>query len=117
MNSTSQLPRIALTLGDPAGVGPELAVKLLAKPETTQVAEVYVLADAAELEAAAQAAGVTIPLSDTPRPGFAVLLDDASAPVEPIPAKQVSQEAGARTLHQLTRAVAMANAGEVEAIL
>ena len=27
-------PRIALTLGDPAGVGPELAVKLLARPET-----------------------------------------------------------------------------------
>jgi len=117
MTPPPPLPRIALTLGDPAGVGPELAVKLLAKPETTQAAEVYVLADAAELEAAAQAAGVEIPLSDTPKPGFAVLLDDKSAPAEPIPAKQVSQAAGARTLHQLTRAVAMANAGEVEAIL
>ena len=117
MNSTSPLPRIALTLGDPAGVGPELAVKLLAKPETTRAAEVYILADAAELEAAAQAAGVEIPLNNTPKPGFAVLLDDNSAPAEPIPAKQVSREAGARTLHQLQRAMAMANAGEVEAIL
>ena len=83
MTPPPPLPRIALTLGDPAGVGPELAVKLLAKPETTQAAEVYVLADAAELEAAAQAAGVEIPLSDTPKRGFAVLLDDKSAPAEP----------------------------------
>ena len=60
-------PRIALTLGDPAGVGPELAVKLLAMPETNQVAEVYVLADRVEVEAATAAAGLSrycpLPLS------------------------------------------------------
>lgn len=110
-------PRIALTLGDPAGVGPELAVKLLAKPETTQIAEVYVLADRAEVEGAAAAAGVTVPLADEPAPGFAVLLDDNSAPAEPIAVREVSQAAGARTMHQLRRAVALANEGKVEAIL
>ncbi|GAB3547739.1 4-hydroxythreonine-4-phosphate dehydrogenase PdxA [Arthrobacter tumbae] len=110
-------PRIALTLGDPAGVGPELAVKLLAKPETTQVAEVYVLADRAEVEAAAAAAGVTVPLADEPVPGFAVLLDDNSAPSEPIVVREVSKAAGERTMHQLRRAVALANEGKVEAIL
>lgn len=110
-------PRIALTLGDPAGVGPELAVKLLAKPETTQVAEVYVLADRAEVEAAAAAAGVTVPLADEPVPGFAVLLDDNSAPSEPIAVREVSKAAGERTMHQLRRAVALANEGKVEAIL
>ncbi|MBD8042695.1 4-hydroxythreonine-4-phosphate dehydrogenase PdxA [Arthrobacter sp. Sa2BUA2] len=117
MNTTELLPRIAVTLGDPAGVGPELAVRLLARPETTRMAEVYILADAAEVEAAAQAAGVVVPLSAAPRPGYAVLLDDASAPAEAIPVQQVSQAAGERTLHQLKRAVALANAGEVEAIL
>lgn len=110
-------PRIALTLGDPAGVGPELAVKLLAKPETTQVAEMYVLADRAEVEAAAAAAGVTVPLADEPTPGFAVLLDDNSAPTEPIAVREVSKAAGERTMHQLRRAVALANEGKVEAIL
>ena len=68
MNTTELLPRIAVTLGDPAGVGPELAVRLLARPETTRMAEVYILADAAEVEAAAQAAGVVVPLSAAPRP-------------------------------------------------
>jgi 4-hydroxythreonine-4-phosphate dehydrogenase len=110
-------PRIALTLGDPAGVGPELAVRLLAKPETTQAAEVYVLADKAEVEAAASAAGVQIPWSDEPKPGHAVLLDDNSAPATPIAVKEVSQAAGERAMHQLRRAVALANEGKVEAIM
>lgn len=117
MSMNELRPRIALTLGDPAGVGPELAVKLLAKPETTQQADVYVLADAVELAAAAREAGVEVPLADAPRPGFATLLDDNSAPSVPIVRKAVSKEAGERVMHQLRRAVDLANKGEVEAIL
>ncbi len=116
MTSTPR-PRIALTLGDPAGIGPELAAKLLARPETTASADVFVLADAEELAAAATVAGVEIPLADTPSAGFATILDDNSAPAAPIPPQQVSVEAGARAIHQLTRALAMANAGEVDAIV
>jgi 4-hydroxythreonine-4-phosphate dehydrogenase len=115
--STSPRPRIALTLGDPAGIGPELAAKLLARPETLQSAEVYVLADATELQVAANIAGVQIPLADEPAPGYAVLLDDHSAPAEPIPAQQVSVEAGRRVMHQLTRALKLANEGAIDAIL
>jgi 4-hydroxy-L-threonine phosphate dehydrogenase PdxA len=115
--STTPRPRIALTLGDPAGVGPELAAKLLARPSTLENAEVYVLADASEVAEAARVAGVTIPLSDTPKPGFAVILDDNSLPAEPIPAQQVSVEAGTRAMHQLTRALALANEGKVDAIV
>ena len=39
------LPVIALTLGDPAGIGPELIARLLADPKTTQQANVVVVAD------------------------------------------------------------------------
>lgn len=117
MSSTEVRPRIALTLGDPAGIGPELATKLLAKPETTRQAEVYVLADKAELDAAAISSGVDVPLSDEPEPGCAMLLDDNSAPEKAIPAQQVSREAGERAMHQLHRAVALANEGKVEAIM
>jgi 4-hydroxythreonine-4-phosphate dehydrogenase len=117
MPSTEVRPRIALTLGDPAGIGPELAAKLLAKPETTRQAEVYVLADKAELDAAATLAGVDVPLCDEPEPGCAVLLDDNSAPKKSIPVQQVSREAGERAMHQLRRAVALADEGKVEAIL
>lgn len=114
---TTRRPRIALTLGDPAGIGPELAAKLLARPETTAQADVYVLADAAELAAAAQVAGVEVPLAETPSNGYATLLDDDSLPSELIPAQQVSVEAGARAIHQLTRALSMAKAGEIDAIV
>lgn len=117
MSDNTVRPKIALTLGDPAGVGPELAAKLLSNPANLQAAEIYVLADKTELDAAAAVIGVEIPLSEEPRPGFATLLDDHSAPAEAIPAKQVSKEAGERVLHQLRRAIAMANAGEVGAIV
>ena len=117
MSTTALRPRIALTLGDPAGVGPELAAKLLAKPGTLESAEVYVLADASELAEAASIAGVEIPLGDEPRPGVAVLLDDGSAPSTPIPKQQVSVEAGARAMHQLTRALQLANEGRIDAIV
>ena len=38
-------PRIGLLLGDPCGVGPEVAAKLLARPETATRADVLVLGD------------------------------------------------------------------------
>lgn len=121
MNDSTQTearrPRIALVMGDPAGVGPELAAKLLARPSTLADAEVYVLADAAELADAARTAGVEVPLSAEPTPGFAVLLDDNSAPAGAIPAQQVSAEAGARVMHQLTRALDLANDGKIDAIV
>ena len=110
-------PRIALTLGDPAGVGPELAARLLANPENLKKASVFVLADRSELDAAAATAGVEIPLSDTPHEGFAVLLDDGTAPVEPIVPKQVSKAAGERAKHQLLRAVELVNKGEIDGIV
>ena len=115
--TATRRPRIALVMGDPAGVGPELAAKLLARPSTLADAEVYVLADRAELDAAAATAGVEVPLSDEPTPGFAVLLDDNTAPATPIPAQQVSAEAGARVMHQLTRALDLANDGKIDAIV
>jgi 4-hydroxythreonine-4-phosphate dehydrogenase len=117
MSDVTVRPKIALTLGDPAGVGPELAARLLSNPKNLHDAEIYVLADRAELDAAAAVIGVEIPLSDTPTPGFATLLDDDSRGDAVIPEKQVSKEAGERVLHQLRRAIDLANAGEVGAIV
>lgn len=115
MNAPTR-PRIALTLGDPAGVGPELAAKLLARPETLQSADVLVLADAEEFRQAERLAGVAIPIAGTSRAGFAVLLDDQSGG-EQIPPRQASAAAGRRVMHQLTRALQLAKAGEVDAIV
>jgi 4-hydroxy-L-threonine phosphate dehydrogenase PdxA len=117
MTSTTVRPKIALTLGDPAGVGPELAAKLLADPKNRAAADIFVLADRSEVDAAAAVAGVEIPIADEPSADAVAVLDDHSAPTTPIPPKQVSKEAGERVLHQLRRAIAMANAGEIGAIV
>jgi len=51
----AQRPRIGLVLGDPAGIGAELAAKLLADAATPALAAVTVIGDAWQL-----AAGVRI---------------------------------------------------------
>ncbi|MGB3910213.1 MAG: 4-hydroxythreonine-4-phosphate dehydrogenase PdxA [Pseudolysinimonas sp.] len=114
---TERRPRIAVALGDPAGVGPELAARLLARPATFDNADVVVLADSSELADAATIAGVTPLVSAEPAPVRALLLDDGSYPAEPIPPRVVSAAAGARVMHQLHRALAMARADEIDAIL
>ena len=57
MNSEAMLPRIALTAVEPAGIGPELAVKLAA---SDIAADLVVLADPDLIAAAARSAGVDI---------------------------------------------------------
>lgn len=115
---TRTRPRIALTLGDPAGIGPELAAKVLSRPGVLDRAEVLILADRSEVESAfADAKLPMIPISEQAKPGHAVVLDDASAPSEPITRGEVSTEAGARALHQLRRAVDLAKRGDVGAIV
>ncbi|KAJ5692666.1 hypothetical protein N7462_002089 [Penicillium macrosclerotiorum] len=103
-------PRIALTLGDPAGVGPELAAKLIADPWNRQRADLLILADRSEVEAAAATANVLIP-------DDVHILDDGTAPKIPIQRGKISKEAGARTLHQLKRAVVLVNRDEADAIV
>jgi 4-hydroxythreonine-4-phosphate dehydrogenase len=43
--SDSALPVVALTLGDPAGIGPELIAKLLARPQTVTQANIVLIGD------------------------------------------------------------------------
>jgi 4-hydroxy-L-threonine phosphate dehydrogenase PdxA len=111
-------PRVAITLGDPAGIGPELIAKLLSKPENLAKADIYVLADRSEFNAAvADAGGVKIPISDVAGPNGVQILDDSSAPAKPFARAEVTKEGGARCMHQLQRGLDLAEAGEIDAIV
>ncbi len=57
-SSASTKPVIALFIGDPAGVGPELVFKLLADPQTGQSAEVVLIGNHASFAEGRAAAGV-----------------------------------------------------------
>src|SRR6186997_939422 len=48
------LPTIALTMGDAAGVGPEIIVKALARADVARRSHVVVIGDARRLELAAR---------------------------------------------------------------
>lgn len=62
-------PLIAVTLGDPGGVGPEVVVKALAKPEIRQLARWVVVGSKGALEAAAGRCGVEPFWSEAEVPG------------------------------------------------
>lgn len=120
MTATHRRPRVALTMGDPAGVGPELAAKLLANRQNLEKADILVLADKSEVAAAARAAGgAALPIAETAGPtGAQILDDDEDTPDLPaIELGKVSADAGARAMHQLRRALDLARRGEVDAIV
>lgn len=105
-------------MGDPAGIGPELAAKLLIDPKNRGKADIFVFANKDEISAAAvDAGGVTIPMSDVAGPNGVQILDESHIPVPAIPRAQVTKEAGARAMYQLRRAVDMKLRGEIDAIV
>jgi 4-phospho-D-threonate 3-dehydrogenase / 4-phospho-D-erythronate 3-dehydrogenase len=54
------LPTIAITMGDPAGIGPEIIMKALARPDVAAICRPLVVGDAARLRAAGQIIGATL---------------------------------------------------------
>ena len=117
-------PRLAVVLGDPAGIGPELVARLLAAPGTLQQAEILLIADRGELERGMEVAGLHTPYrlarsaadADFP-PGEPVLLDyrgDTQGPFE----RAVATEKGGRyCLDTLSQAIGITQRGDADAIL
>ena len=57
---TDSLPVIALTMGDPAGIGPEVVLKALADPEVAPLAHWVVVGDRRILSLAERFTGVSL---------------------------------------------------------
>jgi 4-hydroxythreonine-4-phosphate dehydrogenase len=101
--------RLALTVGDPAGIGPEVVLKALADPERP-TASVVVYGPAAALAERADRFGLArletlgATLVDVPLSG-------------PAPLGRVSPEAGRAAAEAVLRAAADAKAGRVDALV
>ena len=61
--NTPKRPRIAVLLGDPSGIGPEMGVKLLARPVNTAAADVLLIADPMALASGERIARMQLPLN------------------------------------------------------
>jgi 4-hydroxythreonine-4-phosphate dehydrogenase len=117
-------PRLALTLGDPAGIGPELIAKLLARSDVIQCADVVLAGDAWLWEEGQAIAGVSVATRAVST------FDDVRTitggpplflPVESIrpgeaPRSTVSAAAGASVLKVLGMCLDAASMGLVDAI-
>jgi 4-hydroxythreonine-4-phosphate dehydrogenase len=58
VHSAGQLPLIAVTMGDPSGVGPEVIVKALARTDVTGICRPVVIGDRGRIELAARICGI-----------------------------------------------------------
>lgn len=114
----SRRPRLAVILGDPAGVGPELIAKLLSNPSNSQKADIFLLADRSELDSAIVDSGnAKVLLSASAGPSGAELLEDNTAVQSPTIRSEISKAGGERCIHQLKRALDLVQQGKIDAIV
>jgi len=115
-------PRVALVMGDAAGVGIELAAKLLAD-EASKAARLLVIGDADLLAVGAKTAGVTLnvpvvaDLRDArPEPGRPVLFNPGHQNATAIPPGTPTVESGAFAMRNFGTALKLAKEGAIDAI-
>jgi 4-hydroxythreonine-4-phosphate dehydrogenase len=118
-------PRLALLLGDPAGVGPELVVRLLAEPAVREGAAVLGIGDARVLARGIEQAGLDPELLverdreaalSAAVPGRPAFWDRADCDPAECPPARVSAAAGAAALAAFRAALELARDGRVDAI-
>lgn len=116
-------PRLAVVLGDPAGIGPELVAKLLANPENRAKADILLIADRDEVEEGMRIAGQRFEyrVSDgdvTFRAGGEVVLEDfKGSTMRPFKRAVATVEGGRYSLETLERAIGVTRAGVTDGIL
>ena len=97
----SRLPTLALTLGDPVGVGPEVTARAVCDPDVRAVCRPLVVGNRAVLERAAGMCGVTLPADlevQDPAP-------DTERDLASLPLGQVSPVAGRASIEYVLRGI------------
>ena len=115
-------PIIGITMGDAAGIGPEIIMKALADPDIYAQCRPLVIGDAQMLERAGRVVDTTLSVRPVARAAdatFAVgtvdCLDLHLLPAD-LPYGTISAQAGDAAYRYIERAVALALAGEIAAI-
>ena len=119
------LPLLAVTLGDPCGIGPEVALKTLAHADLFQTCRPLLIGDERILRRAAGWLGldvpnfecITDPAQGVYRPGSVPLLDLGNADPSTCPVGQVCPAAGKAAVEYVFAACDLALAGRVDAIV
>ncbi len=129
MQSSHSRPLVAITMGDPAGIGPEIILKALAVEGLLAICRPLIIGDKRILERAA----VWLETSSAPQPlcfevvsgpqegryqpGTLALLDLHNAAPEECPVGQISAASGKAAVEYVTCACDLAMRGQVDAIV
>ncbi|MEJ2803084.1 4-hydroxythreonine-4-phosphate dehydrogenase PdxA [Comamonadaceae bacterium PP-2] len=105
------IPRIALTLGDPAGIGPEIVTRLLADPANRRRADILLIASDSALQAGAKAAGLA-PI----RPGEGLQVMNWEGRSASLPPAEASAANGRHMLDSLTLGAWLVERGLADAL-
>ncbi|HEX6397509.1 MAG TPA: 4-hydroxythreonine-4-phosphate dehydrogenase PdxA [Steroidobacteraceae bacterium] len=115
-------PIIAVTMGDPAGIGPEIIMKALASPDVRAICRPLVIGDAERLRKAGKVVDSRLHVEslDDPREasygyGAVECIDLGLVPAE-LPFGKVSPVAGEAAFRYIERAVRLVEAGAARAI-
>ncbi len=106
------LPAIAVTMGDPAGIGPEVLVKALADPEIAALASWIIAGDRTVLETTEKCTGLRLPAPETVR-----LLDLKTPGAPEFETGKLSPVAGRAALGYVRAATQLCLKGEAAAIV
>ncbi|MBR1146228.1 4-hydroxythreonine-4-phosphate dehydrogenase PdxA [Bradyrhizobium sp. AUGA SZCCT0431] len=115
-------PTIAITMGDPAGIGPEVIMKALAQEATRAICNPLVIGDANRLRKAGRLVGASVAvdaLGDAKQADFAasaVQCLDLKLVPDDLPFGQVSAAAGEVAYRCIEKAVEVVQAGGAQAI-
>lgn len=116
-------PLIALTMGDPAGIGAEISLKALLEPEVYAICRPLVIGTLTVLEqmrdvlqSAQRLQPVAVPTAGQYVPGTVDVLDLSTEHPGPFPLGVATKEGGAAAVAYVERAIALAMAGEIDAI-
>jgi 4-hydroxythreonine-4-phosphate dehydrogenase len=104
-----KLPRVAITMGDPAGVGPELCLRLLRDERVRAACEPVVIGDPGVMNRVAQHLG-------WPQPDSRSVIDEGAIHAESVEPGKVSAACGRAAYRYVTFAIDEALAGRVDAI-
>ena len=120
--ATSILPTIAITMGDAAGIGPEIIMKALASADVHAMCRPLVIGDAERLRRAGELVGSRLKIESLDDPkeaafhhGNVECIDLANIPVE-LPFGKTSAIAGEAAYRYIERAVRIVESGGARAI-
>jgi 4-hydroxythreonine-4-phosphate dehydrogenase len=119
-----RLPVLGITMGDPAGVGPEIIARACAEPAVRALGRPVVIGAATVMGEAIGLVGAPLALHAVRSvaecawaPGALECLDLDNVDAATLPRGEVSAAAGRAAYEYIERAVALAGAGQIDAII